>query len=191
LRRRRAIERRSLLNAELAASDRATGIEHPSCRLTHRQLEPLAVPTPRRALHPPKHVLLTCSPWPIFLPVRVLIAIACSAALALVVVATAPASSLRQECDPYCPITKVSFTSVVSRNDYATLKVNVRPRARCTIKVVYTTGPSSAAGLRAKIGGLITWRWKVGSNTKLGRWPVIVDCGSSGGSARFTLRVVR
>ena len=117
--------------------------------------------------------------------------IACSAALALVVVATAPASPRRQECDPYCPITPVSFTSVVSRNDYATLKVNVRPRARCTIKVVYSTGPSSAAGLRAKIGGLITWRWKVDSNTKLGRWPVIVNCGISGPSSRFTLRVVR
>jgi len=119
----------------------------------------------------------------------VLITIACSAALALVVVATAPASPLRQECNPYCPITVVSFTSVVSRNDYATLKVNVRPRARCTIKVVYSTGASSAAGLRAKIGGLITWRWKVGSTTKLGRWPVIVDCGPA--SSRFTLRVVR
>ena len=122
---------------------------------------------------------------------RVLIAIACSGVLALVVVATATASPLRQECDPYCPITLVSFTSVVSRNDYATLKVNVRPRARCTIQVVYSTGPSSAAGLRAKTGGLITWRWKVGSNTKLGRWPVIVNCGTGGPSTRFTLRVVR
>jgi hypothetical protein len=120
--------------------------------------------------------------------VRALIAIASSGVLGIVVVATATASQLRQECDPYCQITPVSFTSVVSRNDYATLKVNVRPRARCTIKVVYSTGPSSAAGLRAKTGGLITWRWKVGSNTKLGRWPVIVDCGSR---ARFTLRVVR
>ena len=137
----------------------------------------------------PETVLFTRSTWPIHLPVRVLI-IACSAALALVVVATAPASPLRQECDPYCPITKVSFTSVVSRNDYATLKVNVRPRARCTIKVVYSTGPSSAAGLRAKIGGLITWRWKVDSDTKLGRWPVTVDCGW-GGMSRFNLRVVR
>ena len=120
----------------------------------------------------------------IFLPVRVLITIACLGALALVVVATAPASPLRQECNPYCPITPVSFTSVVSRNDYATLKVNVRPRARCTIKVGYPSAP----GLRAKTGGLITWRWKVGSNTKLGRWPVIVNCGPTG---RFTLRVVR
>ena len=122
---------------------------------------------------------------------RVLITIACSAALALVVIATAPASPRRQECDPFCPITTVSFTSVVSRNEYATLKVKVRPRAQCTIQVVYSTGPSSAAGLRAKIGGLITWRWKVGSNTKLGRWPVIVNCGTSGPSRRFTLRVVR
>ena len=121
---------------------------------------------------------------------RVLITIACSAALALVVVATAPAAPRRQECDPFCPITAVSFTSVVSRNDYATLKVKVRPRAQCTIQV-YSTGPSSAAGLRAKIGGLITWRWKVGSNTKLGRWPVIVNCGEFGPTIRFTLRVVR
>jgi hypothetical protein len=135
--------------------------------------------------------LSTRSTWPIVPRVRVLIAIACSAALALVVVATATASPLRQECNPYCPITPVSFTSVVPRNDYATLKVKVRPRARCTIQVVYSTGPSSAAGLRAKTGGLITWRWKVGSNTKLGRWPVIVNCGIGGPSARFTLRVVR
>jgi hypothetical protein len=62
----------------------------------------------------------------IFLPGRVLITIACLGTLALVVVATAPASPLRQECNPYCPITVVSFTPVVSRNDYATLKVNVR-----------------------------------------------------------------
>ena len=119
---------------------------------------------------------------------RVLTTIACSGVLGLVVVATATASQLRQECDPYCQITPVAFTSVVSRNDYATLKVNVRPPTRCTIKVIYPTGPSTAAGLRAKTGGLITWRWRLGSNTKLGRWPVIVDCGSR---ARFTLRVVR
>jgi hypothetical protein len=119
----------------------------------------------------------------------VLIAIACSTALAFVVVATSPASPLRQACDPYCPITPVSFTSVVSRNGYATLKVNVRPRARCTINVGYSTGPSSAAGLRAKTGGLITWRWKVPSSTKLGRWPVDVAC--DGPSLRLTLRVVR
>jgi hypothetical protein len=134
------------------------------------------------------HVLSTRSTRPIFLPVRVLITIACSAALALVVVAT-PASALREECNPYCPITLVSFTSVVSRNDYAMLKVKVRPRARCTITVGYSPRSSSAAGLRAKTGGLITWRWKVGSNTKLGRWPVTVGCGGS--SMRLTQRVVR
>ncbi len=132
---------------------------------------------------------------------RVLITIACSAALTLVVVATAPASPLRQACNPFCPIGLVSFTEVVSRNDYATLKVNVRPRAGCRITVGYLTGPSSTAGerllgkvlrlgdLREKTGGLITWRWKVGSNTKLGRWPIDVYCSVR--AARFTLRVVR
>jgi hypothetical protein len=173
--------------ADLAEIVRATD----AADLADRPEQALADDVKLLALIPRNTSCLPAPTWPIFLPVRVLITIVCSAALALVVVATAPASSLRQQCDPYCPITKVSFTSVVSRNDYATLKVNVRPRARCTIKVVYSTGPSSAAGLRAKIGGLITWRWKVGSNTKLGRWPVIVDCGRSGGSARFTLRVVR
>jgi hypothetical protein len=68
---------------------------------------------------------------------------------------------------------------------------DVTSNASTKIQVVYSTGRSSAAGLRAKIGGLITWRWKVGSNTKLGRWPVIVNCGTSGPSRRFTLRVVR
>ncbi|HSF61031.1 MAG TPA: hypothetical protein VLA69_05000, partial [Gaiellaceae bacterium] len=44
-------------------------------------------------------------------------------------------------------VRKVSFTSVVSPNDYASLTVNVSPRARCTIKVVYETTVSRAKGL--------------------------------------------
>jgi micrococcal nuclease len=77
-------------------------------------------------------------------------------------------------------VRKVSFTTVVSPNDYASLTVNVSPRARCTIKVVYDTTVSHARGLGPKTGSRITWRWKVGSSTHPGRWPVTVDCGSSG-----------
>ena len=77
-------------------------------------------------------------------------------------------------------VRKVSFTAVVSPNDYASLTVNVSPRARCTIKVVYETTVSHARGLGPKTGGRITWRWKVGSSTHAGRWPVTVDCGKSG-----------
>jgi hypothetical protein len=89
--------------------------------------------------------------------------------LALVVVASASAT-----------VRKVGFTAVVSPNDYASLTVNVSPRARCTIKVVYDTTVSHARGLGPKTGGRITWRWKVGSSTHAGRWAVTVDCGNSG-----------
>ena len=87
-------------------------------------------------------------------------------------------------------VRKVSFTAVVSPNEYATLVVNVSPRARCRIKVVYETTVSRARGLGPKTGGRITWRWKVGSNTNPGRWPVTVDCGSSG-KLSLRLRVLR
>jgi hypothetical protein len=87
-------------------------------------------------------------------------------------------------------VRKVRFTAVVSPNEYATLVVNVSPRARCRIEVVYETTVSRARGLGPKTGGSITWRWKVGSNTNPGRWPVTVDCGSSG-KLSLRLRVLR
>ena len=95
--------------------------------------------------------------------------------VALVFAATATAS-----------VKRVSFTATVSPNDYASLTVSVSPRARCTITVVYDTTVSHARGLGAKTGTRITWRWKVGSNTHAGRWPVTVNCGKSG---KLTLRL--
>lgn len=85
-------------------------------------------------------------------------------------------------------IKRVAFTAIVSPNDYARLEVSVRPRARCTIKVVYDTTVSHAKGLGPKKGGSIVWRWKVGSSTHAGRWPVTVDCGKSG-TLHLRLRV--
>jgi hypothetical protein len=64
--------------------------------------------------------------------------------------------------------------------------VSVSPRARCTIRVEYDTVVSKARGLGAKTGSRLTWRWKVGSATHAGRWPVTVDCGKSG---RLNLRL--
>jgi hypothetical protein len=106
------------------------------------------------------------------------LAMATALILALVVVSSASAT-----------VRKVRFTSVVSPNDYASLTVNVSPRARCTIKVVYDTTVSHARGLGPKTGGRITWRWKVGSSTHAGRWPVTVDCRKSG-VLRLRLRVL-
>ena len=73
-----------------------------------------------------------------------------------------------------------SSGSPLSIHAFQRLTVNVSPRARCSIKVVYGTTVSSARGLGKKTGGRITWRWKVGSNTNPGSWPETVDCGQSG-----------
>ena len=97
---------------------------------------------------------------------------------ALVVVAPASAT-----------VKRTVFTGSVEAGDEATLTVTVAPRARCTIKVVYDTVTSRANGLGAKTGTKITWRWRVGSNTHGGRWPVTVDCGKSG-KLRVLLRVI-
>jgi len=102
-----------------------------------------------------------------------LLALVIIGAVALVVVGTAAAS-----------VRKVRFTAVVSPNDYASLTVAVRPRARCTIKVAYAGGLGPI-----ETGGRITWRWKVGSSTHAGSWPVTVDCGKSG-KLRLRLRVL-
>jgi hypothetical protein len=77
----------------------------------------------------------------------------------------------------------------VPTGELATVTVAVKPRARCTIGVYYTTRMSEARGLGAKTGATITWRWQVGSNTIPGRFPVRIDCGNSG-KAHTTIRVV-
>jgi hypothetical protein len=76
----------------------------------------------------------------------------------------------------------------VSAGDYATVTVAVSRRARCTIGVYYTTRISEAAGLNSKTAAKITWRWRVGTNTKPGRFPVKIDCGKSG-KAQTTISV--
>ena len=83
-------------------------------------------------------------------------------------------------------VRKVTFTATLSPNDTASLTVNVSPKARCTIKVVYDTVTSKAKGLGPKKGTKLTWAWKVGSATHAGRWPVTVDCGKSG---RLTVKL--
>jgi hypothetical protein len=91
------------------------------------------------------------------------------AALALTLAGTASAA-----------VKRGAFTGSVAQGDYASLSVTVAPKSRCTILVVYKTGASRAKGLGAKSGTTITWRWRVGSNTTPGRWPVTVDCGKAG-----------
>jgi hypothetical protein len=86
-------------------------------------------------------------------------------------------------------VKRLSLTTPVVAGSYASLTVKVAPAARCRIQVVYDTVISSAKGLGPKTGGQITWRWRVGTSTHAGKWPIIVDCGESG-KLRTTIRVL-
>jgi hypothetical protein len=86
----------------------------------------------------------------------------------------------------------VSVTSPVARNAHATLVAHVVPARRCTIAVLYKSGPSHAQGLNPKgpVRGRVSWTWMVWGNTTLGRWPIQVSCGSAG-SFRTHFNVIR
>jgi hypothetical protein len=85
----------------------------------------------------------------------------------------------------------VRVTSPARRNSYATLVAHVVPARRCRISVLYKSGPSQAQGLNPKRPrhGHVSWTWKVGGNTTLGRWPIQVSCGNAG-SFRAHFRVI-
>lgn len=86
------------------------------------------------------------------------------------------------------PISVVSLTSPIAPFTDATLEIQTTPRASCSITVLYKSGPSKAKGLyphTADGKGRITWRWRVGSNTTPGRWPIVVRCEKGGESGEL------
>jgi hypothetical protein len=108
--------------------------------------------------------------------------------VATVVVAIVVVLALAFPCLAEASVKRVSLTSPVRAGSYASLSVNVSPRSRCTIQVIYDTVVSQAKGLGAKTGGRISWRWRVGTNTHPGSWPIIVKCGAAG-TLRTKIRV--
>ena len=82
----------------------------------------------------------------------------------------------------------------VSRNAYASLTAKTKAGARCSIDVEYASGSSTASGLGDKTvgaSGLVTWKWRVGSNTSKGSWPIYVFCSRKGvdGQATSSIKV--
>lgn len=81
-------------------------------------------------------------------------------------------------------VRKVTLTSEVRAGSYASLTVDVIPRARCTIRVIYNTQTESRIlstdGLTSKTGGRITWRWRMPKDAQPARTPIDVSCGESG-----------
>ena len=91
-------------------------------------------------------------------------------------------------------ISIISLSSPVAPFSDATLQIRSSPGARCTITVLYKSGPSRARGLYPQTAdgtGRVTWRWRVGSNTTPGRWPIVVTCEQDGnrGELRTTFDV--
>jgi micrococcal nuclease len=77
--------------------------------------------------------------------------------------------------------TLVSLTSPVKRGAYATIIVRTQPNTACSITVYYKSGPSSAKGLEPKTAntyGRCVWTWKVGTNTTIGTWRIVVKTGT-------------
>lgn len=92
------------------------------------------------------------------------------------------------------PISLVSLSSPVVASRDASIQVQTSPGAKCSITVQYKSGPSRAKGLYPQTAdgrGRVAWRWRVGSNTTPGRWPIVVRCeqGGNGGELRTSFEV--
>ncbi len=89
----------------------------------------------------------------------------------------------------------VRFVSLpaAARGHDTTAIVATASGARCSIVVVYRTGPSTATGLTPKVAnraGRVSWTWRVGSNTTRGRWPVTVTCRKVDATGKATKYLV-
>ena len=81
------------------------------------------------------------------------------------------------------PVSLVQLSSPVAPFSDATVTVKTTPTASCVITVLYKSGPSRAKGLDPKLAdrsGFVQWRWRVGSSTTPGQWPVEVACEHDG-----------
>jgi hypothetical protein len=76
-------------------------------------------------------------------------------------------------------VTSEAFTDTAAQNKTASVTVRTEAQAKCTIEVLYDSGPSQAAGLDPKSAtsaGKVIWSWRVGSNTAPGVYPVTIVC---------------
>ena len=88
------------------------------------------------------------------------------------------------------PIALVSLSSPVAPFTDATIQVQTSPAANCSITVLYKSGPSKAKGPYPQTAdgrGRAAWRWRVGSNTTPGRWPIVVRCDKDGDSGELRM----
>jgi hypothetical protein len=106
-----------------------------------------------------------------------------------------PEATAKPAAEPKPLPVKVSKrTSSVRRNKTASVTIKTIKGSRCSIDVEYASGSATAKGLDAKkanSSGVITWKWKVGSNTTRGTWPIEIYCtlGERAGSVSTQFKV--
>lgn len=86
----------------------------------------------------------------------------------------------------------MQITGEVKAGNKATLELEGKPNVTYSISVVYSSGPSTAAGLVDKTAGAdgkVAWSWLVGSRTKAGAYDVVVTDQSTGNDYTITFTV--
>lgn len=89
-------------------------------------------------------------------------------------------------------ITVTYFNNTLHRNDDATVEIKGLPNTEYSIKVMYSSGASTAKGLENKVSdsnGYVSWTWHVGGRTALGGGKSIIIKGG-GESITLTFSVV-
>ena len=86
---------------------------------------------------------------------------------------------------PKLSLSIASLTSPIAPGGTAKLTALTNPGANCTITVMLKSGASQASGLgpqKAGLDGACSWSWKIGSNTTVGIWKIIVQASMNGQS---------
>ena len=84
----------------------------------------------------------------------------------------------------------LSVTSPIKGGQNATLSAKGKPNTAYDIKVVYSSGESSAKGLEDKTSdanGNVSWTWKVGAKTKPGTYTITVKGGGETDTIKITV----
>lgn len=82
----------------------------------------------------------------------------------------------------------IRYPETAHRNEKVTVKIQGEPYTTYSITVTYSSGPSTAAGLRSKesdASGYVSWTWKVGGRTSFGTYPITVTGGGSSDTVYF------
>ena len=82
---------------------------------------------------------------------------------------------------PVGTLTLIEMTETVSAGKKASVTVRGLPNTEYSITVIYSTSVSQASGLSEKTtdeNGLVSWSWRVGNQTKPGRYEIIIQCQS-------------